>query len=107
MGSGNPEGTRPKNWRGKLAEEFAEKFAGNSPKIRGSNENLNPNPHCRNRGSRFLFIVLRVMFVDAAFLLTIGSFLLTAELLCLQSCLGAFCLQFDFFAYNSSFFAYS
>ena len=29
---------------------------------------------------------------DAAFLLTIGSFLLTAELSCLQLCLGAFFL---------------
>ena len=30
--------------------------------------------------------------VDAAFLLTIGNFLLTAELFCLQLCLGAFLL---------------
>ena len=51
---------------------------------------------------------------DAAFLLTIGSFLLTAELFCLQLCFGAlllaieaflltvraFCLQLSFFAYN-------
>ena len=58
---------------------------------------------------------------DAAFLLTIGSFLLTSELFCLQLCLGAFsltvravfltvqaflltiellCLQLSFFAYS-------
>ena len=35
--------------------------------------------------------------MDAAFLLTVGSFLLTAELFCLQLYLGAFCLQFEHF----------
>ena len=29
-------------------------------------------------------------YVDATFLVTVGSFLLTVELLCLQLCLGAF-----------------
>ena len=47
---------------------------------------------------------------DAAFLLTVGSFLLTVELFYLWLCLGAFYLQLDCwscFAYNCSFFAYS
>ena len=34
---------------------------------------------------------------DVVFLLTVGSFLLTVELLCLQWCLGAFCLQLEHF----------
>ena len=48
---------------------------------------------------------------DATVLFTIGSFLLTVELLCLQLRSGAFslttellCLQFNLFAYNVSFF---
>ena len=53
--------------------------------------------------------------LDAIFLHTSGSFLLTVELHCLQWCLGAFfaynwslfCLQLElFFAYNWSFFAH-
>ena len=37
---------------------------------------------------------------DALSLPIIGSFLLTVELLCLQLCLGAFCLQLDLFTYS-------
>ena len=52
---------------------------------------------------------------DAAFLLTVGSFLLTAEFFCLQLRLGAlfaynlgfFCLQFELLCQQLSFFAYN
>ena len=40
-------------------------------------------------------------FLGCNFLLAVGSFLLTAELFCLQLCLGVFfCLQLSFFAYS-------
>ena len=44
---------------------------------------------------------------DATFLLTVGSFLLTVELLCSQLCLGLFAYSSSFFPYCWSFFAYS
>ena len=41
------------------------------------------------------------------FLHTIGSFLLTVELLCFQLCFGAFAPSLSFFTYSSHVFAYS
>ena len=51
-------------------------------------------------GQMLILSSLRDPFIfrgDAASLLTIGSFQLMVELVCLQLCLGAFYLQLEFF----------
>ena len=45
--------SKPNNCAGKFAEEFAEKFVGNSPNIRQTQmKKLKPNLLCRTSGSR-------------------------------------------------------
>ena len=50
---------------------------------------------------------LQLSFFTYGFLLTIGSFLLTVELLYLQLCCGPFVYSWSFSTYNWSFFAYN
>ena len=73
-----------------------------------SRPNLCENPILGATLGATLGIGCAPKFRDAAFLLTIGSFLLTAELFYLQlTILGFFTYSWSFFAYSFSFFTYS